>query len=81
MHACMMCVGGCVREQLRRNAASQQVGPGLPTSIAVHSKFITIGTSRSFVIVFDHFQARSGCGCGGLHTLIWLSSFPFPSPA
>lgn len=43
-------------EKLRRNAASLTNGPGLPTSIAVHSKFITIGTSRSLVIVFDHFQ-------------------------
>ena len=39
-----------------KNAQFKHNGPGLPTSIAVHSKFLAIGTSHSLVIVFDHFQ-------------------------
>ena len=58
-------------EKLRRNAASLQAGPGLPTSIAVHSKFITIGTSRSLVLVFDHFQVPC---FAALHTPILSNS-------
>eukprot|EP00943_MAST-04B_sp_MAST-4B-sp1_P009275 g9275.t1 len=39
-----------------KNAQFKHNGPGLPTSIAVHSKFLAIGTSHSLIIVFDHFQ-------------------------
>jgi WD40 repeat protein len=43
--------------QLQKNAKhTKQNGPGHPTAVSVHSKFITIGTSRSLVLVFDHFQ-------------------------
>ena len=36
-------------------------GPGLPTCVCVHSKFIAIGMYRSVVVVFDHFQVRAWC--------------------
>ena len=42
--------------QLLRNVNSKASGPGIPTAISIHSKFITIGTSRSMVLVFDHFE-------------------------
>ena len=37
-------------EQTRRDV-------GLPTCIAVHAKFLAVGTSHGLVLVFDHFQA------------------------
>ena len=45
-----------ISKLLVKNAQFKHNGPGLPTSIAVHSKFLAIGTSHSLVIVFDHFQ-------------------------
>ena len=45
-----------ISQQLKRNAQFRQHGPGLPTSVAVHRKFIAIGTSHGLVLVFDHFQ-------------------------
>jgi hypothetical protein len=45
-----------ISRQLQKNAQFQQHGPGLPTAVSVHSKFIAVGTSRSLVLVFDHFQ-------------------------
>ncbi len=29
---------------------------GLPTCLSVHAKFVLIGTTRGYVLVFDHFQ-------------------------
>ncbi|KAG5183613.1 hypothetical protein JKP88DRAFT_255754 [Tribonema minus] len=31
-------------------------GAGVPTALAVHPKFIAVGTSRGLVLLFDHFQ-------------------------
>lgn len=45
-----------ISKQLKLDAVHSESGPGLPTAIAIHSKFIAIGTSRSIVLVFDHFQ-------------------------
>jgi len=46
-----------ISRQLQKNAAVQyQHSPGLPTAVSVHSKFIAIGTDRSLVLLFDHFQ-------------------------
>ena len=45
-----------ISKLLVKNAQFKHNGPGLPTSIAVHSKFLAIGTSHSLIIVFDHFQ-------------------------
>jgi hypothetical protein len=39
---------------LQRNAQANHTGHGLPTAIAVHSRFIAIGTSRAKVLIFDH---------------------------
>jgi hypothetical protein len=45
-----------ISRQLQKNSQYRQHGPGLPTAISIHPKFIAIGTSRSLVLVFDHFQ-------------------------
>lgn len=45
-----------ISRQLFKNWDMKENGPGSPTVIAIHSKFIAIGTSRSLVLVFDHFQ-------------------------
>jgi WD40 repeat protein len=46
-----------ISRQLQKNASVQfQHSPGLPTALAVNSKFIAVGTDRSLVLVFDHFQ-------------------------
>ena len=45
-----------ISTQLAKNAQYKQHGPGLPTTISVHSKFIAIGTSHGVILVFDHFQ-------------------------
>ena len=47
-----------ISKQLQKNAAVQHKhSPGLPTSLAVHaSRCIAVGTDRSLVLVFDHFQ-------------------------
>ena len=45
-----------ISSQLFQNAQYRQHGPGLPTVISVHSKYIAIGTSHGLVLVFDHFQ-------------------------
>ena len=45
-----------ISQQLKKNLTFETNGPGSPTAIAVHPKFIAIGTSKGLVIVFDHFQ-------------------------
>jgi hypothetical protein len=45
-----------ISRQLRKNIEFKEYGPGSPTVVAIHSKFIAIGTSKGLVIIFDHFQ-------------------------
>lgn len=45
-----------ISRQLRKNIEFKEFGPGSPTVVAIHSKFIAIGTSKGLVIIFDHFQ-------------------------
>ncbi|RHY31216.1 hypothetical protein DYB32_003664 [Aphanomyces invadans] len=45
-----------ISKQLVKNAEFRDNGPGSPTVVAIHPKFIAIGTSKSLVLVFDHFQ-------------------------
>ncbi|OQS02659.1 vacuolar protein sorting-associated protein 8 [Thraustotheca clavata] len=45
-----------ISKQLAKNAEFRENGPGSPTVVAIHPKFIAIGTSKSLVLVFDHFQ-------------------------
>ncbi len=45
-----------ISKQLAKNYQYMQHGPGLPTAVAVHGKFLAVGTSRSLVLLFDHFQ-------------------------
>lgn len=46
-----------ISRQLQKNAAVlYQHSPGLPSAVAIHSKFIAIGTDRGLVLLFDHFQ-------------------------
>ena len=48
-----------ISKQLQKNAAVQHKhSPGLPTSVAVHrsGRCVAVGTDRSLVLVFDHFQ-------------------------
>ncbi|KAF0694568.1 Aste57867_14556 [Aphanomyces stellatus] len=45
-----------ISKQLAKNAEFRDNGPGSPTVVAIHPKFIAIGTSKSLVLVFDHFQ-------------------------
>lgn len=49
-----------VSDQLYRNMEYSGKGPGGPTAVAIHGKFIAIGTARGLVLVFDHFQ-NVGC--------------------
>ena len=42
-----------ISEYLQANAQKKF---GLPTAIAVHSKIVAVGTSRGYILVFDHFQ-------------------------
>lgn len=51
-----------ISRQLRKNIEFKEFGPGSPTVVAIHSKFIAIGTSKGLVIIFDHFQnVRTRC--------------------
>lgn len=62
-----------ISRQLKKNLEFKEYGPGSPTVVAIHSKFIAIGTSKGLVIIFDHFQnvsistansrSRAHCGC------------------
>uniref|UniRef100_M4BTF5 Uncharacterized protein n=1 Tax=Hyaloperonospora arabidopsidis (strain Emoy2) TaxID=559515 RepID=M4BTF5_HYAAE len=45
-----------ISRQLRKNIEFKEYGPGSPTVVAIHSKFIAIGTSKGLVVIFDHFQ-------------------------
>ena len=45
-----------ISAQLAKNAQYKQHGPGLPTTVSIHSKYIAIGTSHGLILVFDHFQ-------------------------
>ena len=45
-----------ISKQLEKNNRYKQHGPGMPRCVAVHSKFIAVGTSRGLVLVWDHFQ-------------------------
>jgi len=54
-----------ISRQLFQNAGFNEHGPGLPTSLAVHSHFIVLGTSRSFVLVFNHAQQLLRVFCKG----------------
>ncbi|KAF4324050.1 hypothetical protein BBO99_00002310 [Phytophthora kernoviae] len=45
-----------ISRQLRKNIEFKEYGPGSPTVVAIHSKFIATGTSKGLVIIFDHFQ-------------------------
>jgi hypothetical protein len=45
-----------ISKQLEKNAMFRENGPGSPTVVAIQPKFIAIGTSKSLVLVFDHFQ-------------------------
>ena len=45
-----------ISKQLSRNSTDKHRGPGLPTAICLHRKFIAVGTSRSLILIFDHFQ-------------------------
>ena len=38
-----------ISKQLKKNAQFKTHGPGLPTAVSIHSKFIAVGTSRSLV--------------------------------
>ena len=38
-----------ISQQLEKNVQYSSHGPGLPTAVSIHSKFIAIGTSRSLV--------------------------------
>ena len=44
-----------ISTQLEHNMKDSK-GPGGPTSVAIHSKFVAIGTSKGLILVFDHFQ-------------------------
>lgn len=50
-----------ISRQLRKNIEFKEYGPGSPTVVAIHSKFIAIGTSKGLVIIFDHFQNVRCC--------------------
>lgn len=50
-----------ISRQLKKNLEFKEYGPGSPTVVAIHSKFIAIGTSKGLVIIFDHFQNVSHC--------------------
>jgi hypothetical protein len=50
-------------EALRRFAQNAAGSAGSPTAIAVHPKFIAVGTSKSVVLLFDHFQELKGILC------------------
>jgi alpha-D-ribose 1-methylphosphonate 5-triphosphate synthase subunit PhnG len=45
-----------ISRQLKKNMEFKENGPGSPTVVAIHSKFIAIGTSKGLVLIFDHFQ-------------------------
>ncbi|GLE02032.1 hypothetical protein PINS_up010870 [Pythium insidiosum] len=45
-----------ISRQLQKNLEFKEHGPGSPTVVAIHSKFIAIGTSKGLVLIFDHFQ-------------------------
>ncbi|TMW56924.1 hypothetical protein Poli38472_002849 [Pythium oligandrum] len=45
-----------ISRQLKKNIEFKEHGPGSPTVVAIHSKFIAIGTSKGLVLIFDHFQ-------------------------
>jgi len=45
-----------VSRQLAKNAQYRAHGPGVARAVAVHSKFVAVGTSRGLALVFDHFQ-------------------------
>jgi hypothetical protein len=42
--------------QLSRNAQFRQHGPGTATVVQITSKFISVGTTRGLVLLFDHSQ-------------------------
>lgn len=48
--------------------ATIQLGPGIPTCLATHSKLIFVGTSNSMVLTFDHFGTYRGVLGGVLNT-------------
>ncbi len=47
-----------ITRQLERYAGSGR-GPGVPTCVAAHPKFIAVGMYRGVVVVFDHYQVRA----------------------
>lgn len=65
---------GKIGKELISNAKDRASTIGLPTALAVSSKFIAIGTQQGHVLVFDHFQvlkqrlgrASSGSLAGGV---------------
>jgi vacuolar protein sorting-associated protein 8 len=45
-----------ITKQLVKNAQYVSHGPGVPTAISIHPKFIAIGTKRGLVLLFDHYH-------------------------
>jgi len=43
-----------ITKQLVKNAQYTSHGPGVPTAIAIHPRFIAIGTKKGLVLLFDH---------------------------
>ena len=59
------------QQQQQASSAAAAGGPGQPTSLAVHPKFIAVGTARGLLLLFDHF--------GELKTV--LARIPLPAQA
>jgi hypothetical protein len=70
-----------ISRQLKKNIEFKEHGPGSPTVVAIHSKFIAIGTSKGLVLIFDHFQNVSVFSCGSAlcpsmsHVLMFVFRF------
>jgi hypothetical protein len=43
-----------VSDQLHRNAAYKQHGPGIATAMTVTDSFLAVGTAKGLIILFDH---------------------------
>ena len=53
---CVLESMAAISRQLGKNAQYRAHGPGPPTALAVHAKFVAVGTGRGLTLVFDHFQ-------------------------